>query len=270
MAGTKVVSDVLRRICDDKLNHIAARKQVRGLNDLSRAVKTAPPPRGFLQKLRAVHESGRHALIAEVKKASPSKGLLRPDFDPTALAEAYATNGAAAVSVLTDADYFQGSVQHLAEVRRALTPHGIPVLRKEFIVDPYQVYEARAYGADAILLIVSVLTATEIGELMSVAGELWMQCLVEVHDEDELQIALEIGAEIVGINNRNLHTFVTDLSVTERLAPMVPQGKIVVSESGIDTRDDIGRVGRAGAHAVLIGEALVTAADPGERLRGLL
>ena len=143
-------------------------------------------------------------------------------------------------------------------------------MRKEFIVDPYQVYEARAYGADAILLIVSVLTAAELRELMSSAGELWIQCLVEVHDEEELAIASEAGAEIVGINNRNLHTFVTDLSVTERLASLVPAGKIVVSESGIDTRDDVIRVGRAGVHAVLVGEALVTAADPGERLRGLM
>jgi len=260
--------DILKKIVANKRREVEQLKLDHPISELRQRIDEGGNPAPL--NLAGALMGDEVRVIAEVKKASPSKGLLRPDFDPTALAEAYATNGAAAVSVLTDADYFQGSVQHLAEVRRALTPHGIPVLRKEFIVDPYQVYEARAYGADAILLIVSVLTATEIGELMSVAGELWMQCLVEVHDEDELQIALEIGAEIVGINNRNLHTFVTDLSVTERLAPMVPQGKIVVSESGIDTRDDIGRVGRAGAHAVLIGEALVTAADPGERLRGLL
>jgi indole-3-glycerol phosphate synthase len=260
--------DILKKIVANKRREVEQLKLDHPMSELRQRIDEGGNPAPL--NLAGALMGDEVRVIAEVKKASPSKGLLRPDFDPTALAEAYATNGAAAVSVLTDADYFQGSVQHLAEVRRALTPHGIPVLRKEFIVDPYQVYEARAYGADAILLIVSVLTATEIGELMSVAGELWMQCLVEVHDEDELQIALEIGAEIVGINNRNLHTFVTDLSVTERLAPMVPQGKIVVSESGIDTRDDIGRVARAGAHAVLIGEALVTAADPGKRLRGLL
>lgn len=209
-------------------------------------------------------------VIAEVKKASPSKGLLRQDFDPADLAKTYAENGAAAVSVLTDAAFFQGSISHIKEVRTGLGEHRLPILRKEFIVDPYQVYEARAYGADAILLIVSVLTPAELVELMSVAGEVWMQCLVEVHDEEELAIALDAGAEIVGINNRNLHTFVTDLSVTERLAPLVPPDSIVVSESGIDTREDVSRLGRAGAHAVLVGEALVTSADPGERLRGLL
>lgn len=260
--------DILKKIIANKRREVEQLKLARPLSELRQRIDEGGQPAPL--NLAGALMGDEVRVIAEVKKASPSKGLLRPDFDPIALAEAYATNGAAAVSVLTDADYFQGSVQHLAEVRRTLTPHGIPVLRKEFIVDPYQAYEARAYGADAILLIVSVLTAAEIGELKSVAGELWMQCLVEVHDEDELQIALEVGAEIVGINNRNLHTFVTDLSVTERLAPMVPQGKIVVSESGIYTRDDLSRVGRAGAHAVLIGEALVTAADPGERLRGLL
>ena len=260
--------DILKKIVANKRREVEQLKLDCPLSELLQRIDEDGHPAPL--NLAGALMGDEVRVIAEVKKASPSKGLLRPDFDPTALAEAYATNGAAAVSVLTDADYFQGSVQHLAEVRRTLTPHGIPILRKEFIVDPYQVYEARAYGADAILLIVSVLTATKIEELMSVAGELWMQCLVEVHDESELQIALEAGAEIVGINNRNLHTFVTDLSVTDRLAPMVPQGKIVVSESGIDTRDDVSRVGRAGAHAVLIGEALVTAADPGERLRGLL
>lgn len=260
--------DILKKIVANKRREVEQLKLDHPMSELRQRIDEGGNPAPL--NLAGALMGDEVRVIAEVKKASPSKGLLRPDFDPTALAEAYATNGAAAVSVLTDADYFQGSVQHLAEVRRTLTPHGIPVLRKEFIVDLYQVYEARAYGADAILLIVSVLTSSEIGELMSVAGELWMQCLVEVHDEDELQIALEVEAEIVGINNRNLHTFVTDLSVTERLAPLVPQGKTLVSESGINTRDDVSRVGRAGAHAVLIGEALVTAADPGERLRGLL
>ena len=260
--------DILKKIVANKRLEVEQLKIDHPMAELRERIET--PGHSAPLNLAGALMGDEVRVIAEVKKASPSKGLLRQDFDPASLATAYAENGAAAVSVLTDADYFQGSVLHLEEVRRTLTPHGIPVLRKEFIVDPYQVYEARAYGADAILLIVSVLTAKELGELMSLAGELWMQCLVEVHDEDELGIALDAGAEIVGINNRNLHNFVTSLSVTERLAPLVPSGKIVVSESGIDTRDDVIRVGRAGAHAVLVGEALVTAADPGERLRGLL
>ena len=208
-------------------------------------------------------------IIAEVKKASPTKGLLRPDFDPVELASTYADNGAAAVSVLTNADHFQGSIEHLESVHGAVSPGGIPVLRKEFIFDPYQVYEARAYGADAILLIVAMLTPDLLRELLSLSKGFWMQCLVEVHDETELDVAVEAGAEIVGINNRDLRTFKTSLDVTERLAPLVPAGRIVVSESGISDRDHIRRVKEAGAHAALIGEALLTAPDVGAKLREL-
>ena len=209
-------------------------------------------------------------VIAEVKKASPAKGLLMPDFDPVELATAYADGGAAAVSVLTNADHFQGSIRHLAAVHDAVWPRGLPVLRKEFIFDPYQVYEARAHGADAVLLIVAILSPDDLGELMELAQSFWMQCLVEVHDEDELKVALDAGAEIVGINNRDLRTFETDLEVTERLAPLVPGDRIVVSESGISERDHVRRVGAAGASAVLVGEALVTAVDPGQKLRELV
>ena len=208
-------------------------------------------------------------VIAEMKKASPAKGLLRAEFDPVWLAGCYADNGAAAISVLTNADHFQGSIEHLEAVHDAVSLRGVPVLRKEFIFDPYQVYESRAYGADAILLIVAILTPRSLSELMDLARRFWMQCLVEVHDEDELKVALDSGAEIIGINNRDLHTFRTDLEVTERLAPMVPADKIVISESGISTREHVGRVSRAGAHAVLVGEALVTSENPGARLREL-
>ena len=209
-------------------------------------------------------------VIAEVKRASPAKGLLRADLDPAALASSYANNGAAAVSVLTNKDHFQGSIEDLEAVHGAVNPRGIPVLRKEFIFDTYQVYEARAHGADAVLLIVAMLDPGLLGELRSLTQELWMQSLVEVHDEAQLEQALAVDAEIIGINNRDLRTFKTDLEVTERLAPAVPAGKIVVSESGVSSRDSIDRVRAAGAHAVLVGEALVTAADPGARLRGLV
>ena len=209
-------------------------------------------------------------LIAEIKRASPAKGVLKADVDPVALATAYADNAAAAISVLTNAEHFQGSIRDLEVVREAMYPRGIPVLRKEFIFDPYQVYEARAYGADAILLIVAILSPKLLGELMDVSRKNWMQCLVEVHDQDELKIALDAGAEIIGLNNRDLRTFQVDLNLTERLAGMVPEHKIVVSESGLGSRDDVQRVGRAGVHAVLVGEALVTADDPGAKLRELL
>jgi indole-3-glycerol phosphate synthase len=260
--------DILKKIVANKRREVERQKLDQPLAGLRRRIES--PGHAAPLNLAGALMGDEVRVIAEVKKASPSKGLLRHDFDPAALAEAYAENGAAAVSVLTDADFFQGSISHIEEARRGLGQHMLPILRKEFIVDPYQVYEARAYGADAILLIVSVLTPVELKELMSLATELWLQCLVEVHDVDELAIAVDAGAEIVGINNRNLHTFVTDLSVTERLVPLVPPGGIVVSESGIDSRDDVARLGRAGAHAVLVGEALVTAADPGERLRELL
>ena len=208
-------------------------------------------------------------IIAEIKKASPSRGLLRPDFDPVSLAATYAENGAAAISVLTNADYFQGSIEHLEAVHGEVNPRGIPVLRKEFIFDRYQVHEARAYGADAILLIVAVLSSESLRELRELAERLRMQSLIEVHDEDELETALEAGAAIIGINNRDLRTFKTDLEVTERLAPLVPGGKMIVSESGIHNRHDIRRIQRAGANAALIGEALVTAPSVGATLRGL-
>ena len=208
-------------------------------------------------------------VIAEVKRASPAKGLLRADLDAGLLAASYADNGAAAVSVLTNKDHFQGGIDDLEAVHGAVNPRGIPVLRKEFIFDPYQVYETRAHGADAVLLIVAMLDPGLLRELHALTQELWMQSLVEVHDEAQLEQALEVGAEIIGINNRDLRTFKTDLEVTERLAPAVPDGKIVVSESGVSSRDNIDRVRAAGAHAVLVGEALVTSPDPGAMLKEL-
>ena len=209
-------------------------------------------------------------IIAEVKRASPIKGLLMPDFDPASLASTYADNEAAAISVLTNTDHFQGRIEDMETVHSIANPRGIPVLRKDFIFDPYQVYEARAYGADAILLIVAVLTPEYLVELLELSQMYQMQCLVEVHDEGEVKVALDSGAELIGINNRDLHTFESDLVVTERLAPLIPGDKIIVSESGINNRDHIRRVGQAGAHAALVGEALTTAPDVGAKLRELV
>ncbi len=207
-------------------------------------------------------------LIAEVKKASPSRGLLSPDFDPVRLAGTYVSNGAAAVSCLTD-PRFQGELAHLASIKETGASERAPVLRKDFIFDPYQVYEARAAGADGILLIVSILDPDQLISLLDIAQSLWMQCLVEVHDEGELQTAVDAGAEIIGINNRDLHTFTTDLATTEQLAPLVPRGKVIVSESGIFTRDDLRRLNRVRVNAVLVGEALVTAPDVAAKVREL-
>lgn len=207
-------------------------------------------------------------LIAEVKKASPSKGLLMPEFNHLKLAEIYANNGAAAISCLTDLR-FQGELSFLRQIKETGASQRAPVIRKDFIFDLYQVTETRAAGADALLLIVAILGRTQLKELLEAAQSQWMQCLVEVHDETELETALEAGAEIIGINNRDLRTFTTDLSVTERIAPLIPRGKQIVSESGIFTRDHIRQMNKVRVNAVLVGEALVTAPDVGEKVREL-
>ncbi len=206
-------------------------------------------------------------LIAEVKKASPSKGILRPYFDPMALAKTYSENGAAAISVLTDAEYFQGSLEHLAAIRQTVS---LPLLRKDFIYDEYQVYESAAYGADALLLITAILEPGQLKKMMTVSRSLGLGCLVEVHNKDELKIALDSGAEIIGINNRNLKTFEVDLNTTRSLLPFIPEDKIVVSESGISRREDIKRLEKWGVDAVLIGEALVTARNIPKKIKELM
>ncbi|MBM3935243.1 MAG: indole-3-glycerol phosphate synthase TrpC [SAR202 cluster bacterium] len=257
--------DILKKIVEVKAREVARLKVEKPLRNLEKRMESQTRPLNLAGCLMG----DRVRVIAECKKASPAKGLLRPDFDPTALAQAYVANGAAAISVLTNVDHFQGSIEHLEQVHAVAYTKGVPVLRKEFIFDPYQVYEARAHGADAMLLIVAMLSPKQLTDLRGLSEQLWMQCLVEVHDEEELKVALDIGAEIIGINNRDLRTFKTDLAVTERLAPKVPFGKIVVSESGINSRADVERVGKAGAHAILVGEALVTAKDPGAKLKEL-
>ena len=208
------------------------------------------------------------SLIAEVKKASPSKGLLRADFSPVALAQTYRDNGASAISVITDS-HFLGEPAHLTAVKESGASADLPVLRKDFIFDEYQVYEARAIGADTYLLIVDILSAAQLSELIAVGKSLGMTPLVEAHDADEIATAADAGAEVIGINNRNLHTFVTDLATTEQLARFIPAGKVIVSESGISTPDDLARLEPFQVDAVLVGEALVTAEDTGAKVRAL-
>lgn len=254
------------------LDEIVAAKR-RELADARRAAPQADLARAAAQQPRPLNLSGALLgggvrLIAEVKKASPSRGLLSPDFDPERLAATYVANGAAAVSCLTD-PRFQGEPAHLAAIKESGASGRAPVLRKDFIFDPYQVYEARAARADGILLIVAILDPPLLQELLAAAQSLWMQCLVEVHDESELETALSAGAEIIGINNRDLHTFATDLAVTGRLAPLVPRGRVIVSESGIFTRDDLRILQRLRVNAALVGEALVTAPDTAAKVREL-
>ncbi len=242
---------------DTILDKILAQKQTEIGDDLAavaRRAREADPPRDFAGALRRETV----ALIAEVKHASPSKGVLIENFDPVALGTIYADNGAAAISVLTDVQFFMGSLDHLTQVRAAV---GVPVLRKDFIIDCYQVYEARAAGADAVLLIVAVLEDAQLADLHALAGELGMAALVEVHNVDELERALRIGARLVGVNNRDLKTFREDLGTTERVARLIPDGVTLVAESAIRSADDVRKMGALGAHAVLVGEGLVKAGD---------
>ena len=259
------MTTILDRILETKRAEVERRRREEPLAALERRIAEMPPPLNFSG---CVWGPGVR-LIAEVKKASPSRGLLSANFDPAALAGTYAQNGAAAVSVLTEADHFQGSLEHLAQVRSAVHQQGLPVLRKDFHFDPHQVYEARAYGADAILLIVAMLERERLSELLQVARSLWLQCLVEVHSEEELAVALDTGAEVIGINHRDLRTFQIDTSLSQRLRPLIPQGKVVVAESGINSRQDVERLKQAGVNAVLVGEALVTAPDVGAKVQEL-
>jgi indole-3-glycerol phosphate synthase len=263
MTSSDGVPDILARIVEVKCREVERLKVEVPVAELERRIAAQKQPLNLAGALMG----NAVRIIAEAKKASPAKGLLRKDFDARKLAETYVANGAAAISVLTNVDHFQGSLGDLRAVCAVAHSAGVPVLRKEFIFDPYQVPEARANGADAILLIVAMLTPKDLAALRALAERYWMQCLVEVHTENELRIAVDAGAEILGINNRDLRTFKTDLAVTERLAARIPAGKVIVSESGINTRADIQRIRVAGAHAALIGEALVTAPDPGAKLK---
>lgn len=264
------MSDILNKILDVKAQEVAAAKKQRDLASLRRDVEADKEARqalrGFEASLRGKIAAGLPGVIAEVKKASPSKGILRPDFRPADIAASYADSGAACLSVLTDVQFFQGAPEYLKQARAACS---IPVLRKDFIVDPYQVYEARSWGADCILLIVSALDQGLMAELEDCAHSLGMGVLVEVHDANELTAALRLKTAMLGINNRNLRTFETSLQTTLDLLPRIPDEKLVITESGIADKDDVKRMRDADVHAFLVGEAFMRQPDPGAELQRL-
>jgi indole-3-glycerol phosphate synthase len=264
------MSDILNKILDVKATEIAAAQKYRDFNSLRRDVESdaalRADVRGFEASLRRKIDAGHAGVIAEVKKASPSKGVLRPDFQPAAIAESYARGGASCLSVLTDVQFFQGSADYLKQARAACE---LPVIRKDFMVDLYQVYEARAMGADAILLIVAALDHGLMAELEACAQELGMDVLVEVHDGDELNAALRLKTRLLGINNRNLRTFEVTLDTTIGLLPRIPAERLVVTESGIMVPADVKRMRDANVHAFLVGEAFMRAPDPGVELARL-
>lgn len=258
--------DILQKILACKVAEIAERSAQLSLPELRRQVENLPSPRPFRDRIEHTIVQGRPAVIAEIKRASPSKGLLRDPFLPAEIAHSYATAGAAGLSVLTDRDFFQGHEDYLKEARAACA---LPVLRKDFIIDPYQVYEARLIGADCILLIVAALEDAALRALARLAMDLQMDVLVEIHDAEELERALQIDAPLIGINNRNLRTFETRLETTLNLLAHLPEGRTVVTESGIHTPDDVALMRQHGVHAFLVGEAFMRAPDPGAKLAEL-
>jgi indole-3-glycerol phosphate synthase len=258
------MTDILQRILARKAEEIAERSAVLPLAELSARIEDAPPVRGFAAAVEEKLAAGLPAVIAEVKKASPSKGVIRADFDPPAIARSYARAGAACLSVLTDRDFFQGSEEYLRQARAACE---LPVLRKDFVIDPYQVYEARAIGADCILLIVAALDDAALLELSLLAAELELDVLCEVHDIGELERALALPVPLIGVNNRDLRTFETTLDTSLALkARMAGDDRVLVAESGIHTREDVARLRAADIHAFLVGEAFMRAGDPGQAL----
>ncbi len=261
------MANILDKILDTKKQEVLLIKDNEPMDFLQEKISKQDRAQNFVGAL--LGDDVR--LIAEIKPASPVKGeFIAGRFNINQLADIYVSNGAAAISVLTDKKYFQGDIEYLMKVKGIVGARSIPVLRKDFIIDLHQIYQSRAYGADAILLIVAANDKTKLTEMIHLCSELWMQAVVEVHSEDELEIALEAGAEIIGINNRNLETFIVDLQVTEKLASLIPENKVIVSESGIRTRADIDYLAKHGVHAVLVGEALVSSEDPAMVLRSLL
>ncbi|MHC1480461.1 indole-3-glycerol phosphate synthase TrpC [Frateuria aurantia] len=260
------MSDILERILARKVEEVAARHASVPLAELAAQVPDLAPTRGFAAAIEERIHQGQAAVIAEVKKASPSKGLIRPDFDPAAIARSYAAGGASCLSVLTDVDFFQGSDAYLQQARAACE---LPVLRKDFVIDPYQVYESRVLGADCILLIVAALGDSSLMELALLAAELDLDVLCEVHDQDELERALALPVPLLGINNRNLRTFETSLQTSLDLREQAGSDRILVTESGVHTPEDVKRLRAADIHAFLIGEAFMRAPDPGSELQRL-
>ena len=261
------MSDVLARICADKRDHIGERKAARPLAAVEDAARRATPPRGFAERLAVRVASGGYGLIAEIKKASPSRGLIRADFDPADLARAYEDGGATCLSVLTDGPYFQGRDAHLTEARAAVS---LPVLRKDFMLDPYQIAESRSLGADCVLLIMAALDDTLAAELADAARVWRLDVLVEAHSAAEVERALRLDAKLVGINNRDLTTLAVDLTTTEGLAPMIPADRTLVCESGLHTRADLNRMAKVDARCFLIGESLMRQDDVTAAVRELL
>ena len=256
---------ILDEIVANKRTELAESMRRLPLDKITASARRAPSPHSLSDAIRCRKVS----LIAEVKKASPSRGLICRDFDPVKIAAVYAESGAAAISVLTESKYFQGSLDHLKSIRCLLKARKLPLIRKDFIFNPYQVYEARAYGADSLLLIARILDSDLLIELLSLSGSLGMDCLVEIHDEADLEKALNCGAKVIGINNRDLRTFNTDLAVTQRLRPLVPKDKLVVSESGIRSAADMALMKKSRVNAVLIGEALTAAPDIAAKIKEL-
>lgn len=257
------MSDILDRILTVKRDEVAAAKLHQSLADIERAARAVAPPRDFVGALQAKIVAGRSAVIAEIKKASPSKGVLREDFHPAQIAASYAAGGAACLSVLTDRTFFQGAPDYLQQARDACP---LPALRKDFLIDPWQVFEARAMGADAILLIVAALSLKQMREMEAIASDLGMAVLVESHDAGELDVALQLRTRLIGINNRNLRTFEVSLDITLDQLERIDDTRIVITESGIGTTDDVARMRRHGVSAFLVGEAFMRAPDPGAAL----
>jgi indole-3-glycerol phosphate synthase len=260
------MTDILNRILARKAEEVAERRTRVPLAELTARIAEQPDTRGFAAAIEAKIDAGLPAVIAEVKKASPSKGVIRAEFDPAAIAKSYEAGGAACLSVLTDSDFFQGSEAFLQQARRACS---LPLLRKDFIVDPYQVHEARAIGADAILLIVSALDDDELLPLALLAAELDMDVLCEVHDEEEMERALALPVPLIGVNNRNLRNFETALETSLALQDLIEYDRVLVAESGIRTPEDVARLREGGIQAFLVGEAFMRAEDPGSELRRL-